>query len=279
MIAALFEYGFMRNAFYVSILASIACGIMGTVIVEKKLVMMSGGIAHASFGGIGLGYLLGVEPIYAALVFSAGTSVGIATLRRKTSTGSDVLVAMLWSAGMALGILFLSLAPGYPPDMTSYLFGNILTVPVHAVLATSALVLAIILFVVSMFHYLKAFMFDEEFFQSMGLKTTVIEYLLFVMISFTVVILIKVVGIILVVALLTVPPAIARMFTYSLHKIMLYSVLLGAAFCLAGLWISYTLDTASGASIILVAATGYLLSAAFSKLKDRHLKKGIKKAI
>lgn len=279
MIAALFEYGFMRNAFFISILASIACGIMGTIIVEKKLVMMTGGIAHASFGGIGLGFLLGIEPIYTALVFSAGASMGIAALRRKTTTGNDVLVAMLWSVGMALGIVFISLTPGYPPDLTSYLFGNILTVPVHAVLTTAVLVLAIILFVVSLFHYLKAFMFDEEFFQSMGLKTTVIEYLLFVMISFTVVILIKVVGIILVVALLTAPPAIARMFTYSLHKIMLYSVLLGIAFCMAGLWISYTLDTASGASIILVTAAGYLLSAALSKLKDKHLNKSIRKAL
>ena len=238
MLAAIFQYGFMRNAFAAAILASIACGIMGTIIVEKKLVMMSGGIAHASFGGIGLGYLTGIEPIYTALLFSAGASVGIASLKRKSSTGSDVLVAILWSVGMALGVVFIALTPGYPPDMASYLFGNILSVSDHAVLTILILDMVIVLFVASLFNFLKAFMFDEEFCESMDINTTFIEYLLFVMISFTVVVLIKVVGIILIVALLTAPPAISRLFTYNLKKIMLYSILLGILFCLAGLWIS-----------------------------------------
>lgn len=265
MLAAIFQYGFMRNAFAAAILASIACGIMGTIIVEKKLVMMSGGIAHASFGGIGLGYLTGIEPIYTALLFSAGASVGIASLKRKSSTGSDVLVAILWSVGMALGVVFIALTPGYPPDMASYLFGNILSVSDHAVLTILILDMVIVLFVASLFNFLKAFMFDEEFCESMCINTTFIEYLLFVMISFTVVVLIKVVGIILIVALLTAPPAISRLFTYNLKKIMLYSILLGILFCLAGLWISYTLDMPSGAVIILTAATGYLAAVAVSK--------------
>lgn len=128
MIEALFKYTFMQNAFIASILTGIVCGIIGTIIVEKRLVSMSGGIAHASFGGIGLGYLLGIEPIIGGLVFAVMSSLGIATIKRKTNTNSDSLIGIFWSVGMALGILFISLTPGYPPDMTSYLFGDILTV-------------------------------------------------------------------------------------------------------------------------------------------------------
>ena len=170
-------------------------------------------------GGIGLGYLTGIEPIYTrAAVF--GRSVGRNCFtKRKSSTGSDVLVAILWSVGMALGVVFIALTPGYPPDMASYLFGNILSVSDHAVLTILILDMVIVLFVASLFNFLKAFMFDEEFCESMDINTTFIEYLLFVMISFTVVVLIKVVGIILIVALLTAPPAISRLFTYNLKKI------------------------------------------------------------
>ena len=128
MIEALFSYTFIRNALMSAILASIVCGIIGTIITQKRLVSMSGGIAHASFGGIGLGYLLGIEPIIGGLIFSTLASLGISTIKRRTNTNADTLIGMFWSVGMALGILFIALTPGYPPDMTSYLFGDILTV-------------------------------------------------------------------------------------------------------------------------------------------------------
>ena len=128
MINAILKYSFLRNALFSAFLASVACGIIGTIIVEKKLVMMSGGIAHTAFGGVGLGYFLNIEPIIGALIFSVASALGITTIKRKIGTDSDTLIGMFWSVGMALGVLFIALTPGYPPDMNSYLFGDILQV-------------------------------------------------------------------------------------------------------------------------------------------------------
>ena len=160
MIEAFFKYSFMQNAFIASILTGLVCGIIGTVIVEKKLVSMSGGIAHASFGGIGLGYLLGIEPIIGGLVFAVASSLGIATINRKINTNSDSLIGIFWSVGMALGILFISLTPGYPPDMTSYLFGDILTVSSFYLKIMAVLSLIIIFSITIIFNYWKAYLFE-----------------------------------------------------------------------------------------------------------------------
>ena len=116
MIKALFEYSFLQNAVISAILASIACGIIGTIVIEKRLTMMSGGIAHTAFGGIGLGYLLGIEPIIGALIFSIAAALGVVTIKRKTNMNTDIPIGLFWSAGMALGIIFISITPGYPPE-------------------------------------------------------------------------------------------------------------------------------------------------------------------
>src|SRR6056297_1804377 len=205
MIDAIVNYQFMQNAVISAVLASIVCGLIGTIIVEKKLVMLSGGIAHTSFGGIGLGYLMGFEPIYGAFCFAVLSSLTIASVRRRIGTGSDTLIGMFWSLGMALGILFIGFTPGYPPDISSYLFGDILTV-------------FILFSVISLFNYWKAYLFDEEFLSVIGVNARFFEYFLFIMIGLAVVVLIRVVGIILVIALLTAPPATARLFTDNLKK-------------------------------------------------------------
>ena len=141
MISAILKYSFMQNALIAALLASIVTGIIGTIAIEKKLVSMSGGIAHASFGGIGLGYLLGIEPIWGGLFFAAGSSVLISKLSENKKIKADTLTGILWSFGMALGILFIYLAPGYMPDMTSYLFGDILSVSKSAIIYMSAFTL------------------------------------------------------------------------------------------------------------------------------------------
>ena len=128
MLESLFKYQFLQNAVAAALLASVACGIIGVLIIEKKLVMMSGGIAHTSYGGVGLGYLLGFEPLLGAFAFSILAAFGIGFLKQKGGARSDVVMGLLWSLGMALGILFIALRPGYPPDLNSYLFGNILSV-------------------------------------------------------------------------------------------------------------------------------------------------------
>jgi zinc transport system permease protein len=259
MINAILKYPFLQHAVFSALLASIACGIIGTIIVEKKLVMMSGGIAHTAFGGVGLGYFLGIEPMIGALVFSITSALSITTIKRKTNTNSDSLLGMFWSMGMALGILFIAFTPGYPPDMTSYLFGDILYVSSIDIKIMLILDLIVVITIISLFNTIKAFLFDEEFSSTLGINTVFLEYLLFILIALTVVVLIRVVGIILIIALLTTPPAIAKQFTFDLKKLMLFSIILGMFFCLTGLWISYTLGIPSGASIILLAVITYFI--------------------
>lgn len=259
MINAIFEYQFLRNALIASILASIVCGIIGVVIVEKKLVMMSGGIAHTSYGGVGLGYLLGFEPILGAFLFSICAALCIGYIKRKGGVHSEVVIGLFWSLGMALGILFVALMPGYPPDLNSYLFGNILSVTKNDLHVMVALTLIVILVIVILFNDWKAYLFDEEFASIMGIKTAFLEYILLILIAMTVVVLIRVVGIILVLALLTAPAAIAGMVTSNLTKRMAYSILFGNVFCLTGLWISYQMDIASGAAIVVLSVMSYFL--------------------
>lgn len=266
MIKAVFQYNFLQNAFLSAVLASIVCGIIGTIIMERRLVMMSGGIAHTSFGGIGMGYFLNIEPIIGGLIFAVFASLSIVLINKKTQTDSDVLIGMFWAVGMATGILFIALTPGYPPDMTSYLFGDILTVSKAGLKLMVILDIIILFVVVSFFDYWKAFLFDEEFASVLGIKTMYLEYSMFVLIALTVVVLIKVVGIILVIALLTIPPATAKLFVYDLKKIMITSIVFGGLSCLLGFVVSYQFNIASGATIILLSAMGYFMAIVIKKV-------------
>ncbi len=272
MIKALFEYQFLQNALLASILASIVCGIIGDIIIEKKLVMMSGGIAHTSYGGVGLGYLLGFEPIIGAFLFSVCAALGIGYIKRKGGARSDVVIGLFWSLGMALGILFIALMPGYPPDLSSYLFGNILSVTKSDLYLMVLLTVIVIFVIFALFNNWKAYLFDEEFATIIGIKTVFLEYLLLLLIAMTVVVLIRVVGIILVLALLTAPAATASVFTFDFKRRMLYSILFGSVFCIAGLWISYEMNIASGAVIVVISVISYLLTYTVrtvnNKLKD-----------
>lgn len=270
MTSALFHYAFIQHALAAALLSSIACGIIGTIIIEKKMLMMSGGIAHTAFGGIGLGYFLGIEPIIGALGFSTSAALGIAAIRRNTATNPDVLVGIFWPLGMALGIVFIAFTPGYPPDMSSYLFGDILTVSRRDLVYMVWLDLIIIGTVGIYFNLIKAYLFDEDFSTALGLNMALIDYLTFVLIAVTVVVIIRVVGIILILALLCVPPTISRMFTYNLARIMVFSIGLGVILCLTGLWASYTLQISTGASIVITAVIAYVLASVGQKARQRQ---------
>ncbi len=249
------QYEFMQNALIAGLLASIACGIIGAYVIVRRIVFISEGIAHASFGGIGLGYLAGFSPITGALIFSLGAALGIGFITRKTRLAEDTAIGILLTMGMALGIIFIGLAPGYAPDLFSYLFGNILTVPNSDLVMMIVLDAIIVGMVAALYKEFLALAFDEEFSTVIGIPVNTLYLLLLCMIALTVVLLIRVVGAILVVALLTIPTALARQFTYDLRKMMLLSVLFGAVFTFGGLWISYELDVASGAAIILLGGT------------------------
>lgn len=266
------QYEFMRNAIMAGLLAAIACGIVGVYVVVKRIVFISGGIAHASFGGIGLGYFLGINPIIGALVFSLASGLAIHGITRKSRLPADTAIGILWAIGMALGIIFINLTPGYAPDLMSYLFGNILTVPMSDILLMLALDVVIIGIVIALFKEYLILSFDEEYATAVGMPVEKLYLLLLAMIALTVVVLIRVVGMILVIALLTFPAAMAQLLTFNMKKMMLLSVIFGFCFTLGGLWLSYILKLPSGATIILLSGLVLALTFGIAKLRYRNKK-------
>ncbi len=264
----LLQYNFMRNALAAGLLASVACGIVGSYVVVKRIVFISGGISHAAFGGIGLGYFLGLNPIIGAVIFAILSALGIGFMRRRIRR-EDTTIGIIWTAGMALGVIFIGLSKGYAPDLFSYLFGNILTVPFFDIIVMFFLDVVIVVTVVSLYKGLLALSFDEEYARASGIPVDVIYLILMCLVALTVVILIRVVGIILVIALLTIPAATANIFVANLKKMMLLSILLGAIFTTLGLWLSYILDTPSGATIILLSAVSFLATMIIKKFGRR----------
>jgi len=272
MIEAL-QYEFMRNALIAGLLAGIACGIVGSYVVVKRIVFISGGISHSAYGGIGLGYLLGINPILGAVLFSLAAALGIGVMRTKANQREDTLIGVMWAVGMAMGIIFIGLTPGYAADLFSYLFGSILAVPPGDIIIMLVLDAIIISVVFLLYKEFLALCFDEEFATLVSFPQKLYLALL-CLIALTVVILIRVVGVILVIAMLTIPAAISAQFTSSLKKMMIMSTLLGAVFTTSGLWLSYTFDMASGATIILVSGITYVLSLGCKSLVKRKVVAG-----
>jgi len=266
------QYEFMRNALLAGLLAAIACGIVGVYVVVKRIVFISGGIAHASFGGIGLGYFLGINPIIGALFFPLASGLAIGGVTRRTRLPADTTIGILWAVGMALGVIFIALTPGYAPDLMSYLFGNILTVPMSDILLMLALDAVIIGIVVALYKEYLILSFDEEYATAVGMPVEKLYLLLLAMIALTVVVLIRVVGMIPVIALLTFPAAMARQFTHNMKGMTFLSVLFGFLFTLGGLWLSYVLKLPSGATIILLGGTVLAMSFGVSRLRLKNNK-------
>ena len=246
----LFGFGFFQNAFLAALLASIICGITGTYIVSRKIVFISGGITHASFGGIGLGYFLGLNPLFGAAVFSIISALGIEFLYRKVNVRQDSAIAMLWSLGMALGIIFVYLTPGYAPNLMSYLFGNILTVTPTDLILMLILALVVILVFILFFQEILFVAYDEAFAKTRGLPVKTISSALMTLVALTIVLNIRVVGIILVISLLSIPQATANLFTRDFRKMIPLSILFSFIGTFAGLLVSFYADIPSGASII-----------------------------
>jgi len=262
------QYEFFQRALAAGLLAAIASGIVGTFVVARRMASVSGGLAHAAFGGIGLGYLAGFPPMVGALGFGLASALGIGVAELKLRQGLDTLIAMVWAVGMALGIVFASLAPGATPDLLSYLFGNILFVPPEYLVFTAVLDAFLVLVVWRLYRPLQAVAFDEEFSWVVGVPVAALFLLLLGLTAVTVVVLIRIVGAILVIALLTFPAAIARHWTASLDRMMVWATAIGAVCITSGLFISYGLSASidlsvpTGPFIILLAASLYSVSAA-----------------
>lgn len=262
LINTLLDLSFFRNALLAALLASIACGIIGSYIVSRRIVFISGGITHASFGGIGMGYYLGFDPIFGAVIFGILSALGIEFFTKKADLREDSAIAMLWALGMALGIIFIFLTPGYAPNLMSYLFGNILTVSVTDLIFLLLLTIFIAGFFLFFYRMILFVAFDEEFALTNNAPVRLFNAILISLVALTIVLNIRVVGIILVMSLLTIPQAIANLFTRRFDHMIGYSIAFGFTGSVIGLVFSYIGDIPSGAAIIfsLVVLWGVIKS-------------------
>lgn len=257
---SLFEYSFFSNAVFGSILASILCGIIGTYIVTKKMVFVSGGLSHAAFGGIGLGYYLGFNPIISGVIFAILSGLGIEHATYKWKFRRDSIIAIAWSTGMAAGLLLVSLKPGYAPDLMSYLLGNILTITSSELMLMGGITSITTLFFVLFYNMVVITSFDEDFARVKGIPVNLVKSILIILTAATVVITIRVVGIILILALLSIPQETVNIFTRDFKKIIFGSIAINALATFTGLMLSYYFDLITGPLIICTLIVFYLIA-------------------
>ncbi len=269
------NYTFFQNALIGSLLASIVCGFIGTYIVTRRLVFISGGITHASFGGIGLGVFFGINPILSALIFAVFSACGVQWMSHRNDVREDSAIAVFWTFGMSIGIICSFLTPGFMPDLPSFLFGSILTIGTADIILLAALSVVVILIFTILFRPILSVAFDACFARSQHLPVTAIEYLMMVLIAMTIVSTLRMVGIVLAISLLTIPQMTANLFTFSFKWMIAYSILFGWIDCLIGLMISYWMNIPSGASIIFVSIIVFALFKTIIMLFNKFAKSEI----
>ena len=267
--SALMAQPFLQFALAAGLLASIGCGVVGTYVVVKRIAFIAGGIAHSALGGMGMAVYYGFDPLAGALLGAIVSAWIIGWIRLYLKAQEDTLIGALWAIGMAVGILFIAKTPGYQGDLMSYLFGNILLVPEQSLWFMTGLDIVLLGIVAAYHRQFLAIVFDEEFARLRGIPVGFFYLLLLSLIAITVVLLIQVVGLILVLALLTLPAAVAGHYVHSLGRMMLLSTILGGLITTTGLALSYAPDLPPGPVIILLAGIVYL----FSAILSRRLKK------
>ncbi len=264
------QFDFMRHALLAGILVSIACGIIGTLVVVNRIVFISGGIAHAAYGGIGLGYFFAFNPVLGAIAFASVAALAMGWVERKTRQRADTIIGVMWAIGMAIGIILIDLTEGYKADLASYLFGSILAVPRQDLIIMLLLDLIICGMVVLFYKELLAISFDPVYAVTRNVPVDALYLMLVLAIAFTVVMVMRVVGLIMVIALLTIPATISGQWVQEMKQMMALASFLGISFTTMGLWLSYSLNLTSGATIILVAGAAYLFSTAIQPLRRQR---------
>ncbi len=269
-LSTIFSYEFMRNALIASFWISLATGVIGSLVVLNQIVSLSGGIAHAAYGGVGIAYYLGMDPMLGALLFSTASALIMGAVQRKTRSGADTLIGVMWSIGMAIGIIFISLTPGYKANLMSYLFGSILAVSGTDLRLMALIAFLVLGFVFFTYRSLLAISYDETFSTVRNVPVNLVYLTMLVLIGLTVVVAMRMVGLILVIALLSIPPAIALNHFKDVRPIMLCSVVLSFLLCFFGLVISFQTNIQAGPVIILLASAAFLISSLVRRL---HLSK------
>ncbi|HXT52573.1 MAG TPA: metal ABC transporter permease [Thermoanaerobaculia bacterium] len=264
----LLSFEFVRHALLAGLLASVLCGVVGTFVVVKRLVFISGGISHAAFGGLGLCYYLGVDYRWGASAVAVGSALALAGAGRDRGRSHDATIGILWAVGMAVGIVFLHLTPGYAPNLQTYLFGNILTVTAQDVKLTAGLVVVLLALLALFWKELVAVAFDEAFAAVQGVPVRLALAGLMVAIALAIVFLIQLVGTLLVIALLTIPPALALRLANGFFAVMATATAAGALMTLGGLAVSYSFDLPSGPAVVLLGAALLLLVDGWRRIRQ-----------
>ena len=261
----LLSYSFMQNALIAGVLVSLACGVIGTLVVLKRMVFIAGGVAHTAYGGVGMAFYFGINPILGAVTFSLLASFLMGYVQRQTRQRQDTLIGVMWAIGMAVGIIFADMTPGYKADLMSYLFGSILAVTQVDLWMMLGVNILVISLVVLFYKELQATAFDETYARVRNLPVDLLYLLLITMIGLAVVMLMRVVGLIMIIALLTVPAAIGSLFLKHMKHIMLLATALSLVFTTGGLIISFFFNLTSGATIILISGVTYLAALVIHK--------------
>lgn len=270
MLQPIFEYDFIGNAVISMFLLSIIAGIVGSYIVVRRMVFVAGGITHASFGGIGIAYYLGISPIGGAMVFAILTALGIECLDNKAKIRHDSAIAMLWSLGMAIGIIFMFLTPGYTPNLLGFMFGDVLMVSTYDIVSMTIVALFVIIGAIIFYRPIMYIAFAPSFSQIMGWRVRFINIILSIVVAISIVLAIKAVGIILVLAMFTVPQAIANLFTRRFGKMMILSVAISIVGSLVGLILAFLFDLPSGAVVATLFIVSLLVIRACLSLANHH---------
>ena len=254
------SYTFFQNALLGSLLISLCCGILGTYIVTLRLVFISGGITHASFGGLGLGFYLGVNPVITAIMFSIASAFGVQLLSTKYKVREDSAIAAFWALGMALGIIFIFMSPGFTPSLTEFLFGNILTITQTDLLWFGVFCIALIAFTYIYIRQIIFIAFDPEFARVNRMPVKMVEFVMLTFIAIGIVLSIRMIGIVLLMSVLTLPQIISNIFFNDYIKIIFSSVAVSIISCTGGLFISYLLNVPAGACIVLILSILFIFS-------------------
>ena len=254
------SYSFFQNALLGVLFVSIAAGIIGTYVVSRRMVFITGGITHACFGGLGLGFFLGINPIAMAAVFAIAAATGVEWMSTRQNVRQDSAIGVIWALGMALGTLFIFLSPGYVPELTSFLFGNVLTITSTDIILFAAYLVVLLAFFAVFYPQILLCAFDPDFAATRRLRVSAINLAMTIMIAICIVLTIRLIGIMLLLSLLTLPQMIAEMFTNRFHHMMIISSLVSIACSVLGIFCSYWIAVPASATIVLTLVTAYAVA-------------------
>jgi zinc transport system permease protein len=266
-VVEILSLSFVQNALIAAVLLSIAAGVIGSLVVVNRIVFLSGGIAHTAYGGVGIAFFFGFSPFLGVGAVGVLAALLMARITLNNRHKSDAAIGVIWAAGMAIGVIFTDFASGYNGDLTSYLFGSLAAIESGDLLAFGAIDVAILIWIFAYYHRILAIAFDEEFAKSKGVNVAWLYAALLVLASLSIVIAIRLVGLMLVIALLTIPVWIAQTYAKSLWQTMIYAAILSFVFITIGFALSIVFNATSGAAVVAIAAIAFVVSSGVNALR------------